>query len=157
MSPRSRGTNTRTDLLTPRLPAGTVEKDQSYGARTAQQQSMRVLPIGAPSTPPPVAPPASASAPGAPPPDLGRVLAGNQSGVMPGTLDWKNKPGDRPLTHGLPVGPGPGLEALGVAGDNIQQLSNESGSLGQLLTHLASQPNASSVVKALAGRAGTSI
>ena len=166
--PRARGTNTRTDTMTPKLPAGTTAPGQAYGNRTAQAQSMEMLPLGGPSPTPAGAPsgpgPVPAGAPGTaappaapPPPDAGRILAGNQSGVLPGSLDWKNKPGAHPLTHGLPNGPGAGPEALGAAGDNIQAQANESGSLQQLLGHLASQPGSSSVIKALAGRAGSAV
>ena len=147
--------NTRSDTITPHLPAGTTVPDQAYGNRTAQAQSMKILdPM--PRTPSPVQPgsPTGGQAPAPAVPGLSDFL--NQSGVKPGDLPFKETPAQRrPITHGLPVGPGPGLEALGPQGQAIQNMNNESGSLAQLLNHLASQPNASSIVKALAGKATT--
>jgi hypothetical protein len=102
------------------------------------------------------APKAAPAAPGGPPATPGLSDFLNQSGVKPGDLPFKETPAQRrPMTHGLPTGPGPGLEALGPQGQAIQNMNNESGSLAQLLNHLASQPNASSIVKALAGKATT--
>lgn len=145
--------NTRSDTITPKLPAGTTAPGQAYGNRTAQAQSMKILdPMPAPAAAPAPGPTAAAPAPAVP--GLSDFL--NQSGVKPGDLPFKETPAQRrPITHGLPVGPGPGLEALGPQGQAIQNMNNESGSLAQLLNHLASQPNASSIVKALAGKATT--
>jgi hypothetical protein len=147
--PRARATNTRTDTMTPKLPAGTVQKDQAYGHRTAQEQSLTMLPLGG-KTPPAAAPtpPESAAAPGAGP-------AGGQ-GPLPGELPWL-----QPTNHGLPVttgrpyGPGAGPEALtGPAAQWHAQQSTEQGTLQTLLKGMAQVPGASSIVKSLAQAAG---
>ena len=151
MSPRAKGggTNTRTDLMTPRLPAGITAPDQAYGKRTAQAQSMKIV---APGAPPPAgavpgaqapAPANPSAAPAAPP-------------VLPGQIPWTS-----PTTHGLPpttgrpYGPGAGPEALtGSAAAWHANQSTEQGTLQTLLSGLAQRPGASSIVKSLASNAG---
>jgi hypothetical protein len=75
---------------------------------------------------------------------------------MPGSNGPLTRPTERPnepVTHGLPVGPGAGPEALQGVGAAARQGSIEQGTLSHLLTSLAAQPNASSAIKDLAARA----
>ena len=159
MSPRaSKGTNTRTDLITPKLPAGTVEKGQAYGARTSQEQSLAMLPLGGPT--PAAAPPASA-APAGPASPPGPAVPAAPAGPIPTPFEanghWTQTPSTNPnpVTSGLPNGPGPGSEAQGPLMKSVMaQAASEQGSLQTLLSHLASQPGASSMTKSLASAAG---
>jgi len=60
---------------------------------------------------------------------------------------------NEPVTHGLPVGPGAGPEALQGVGAAARENAVEQGTLSHLLTSLASVPNATSAIKDLAARA----
>ena len=148
--------STEIDLLTPSAPGRNMTSpDQEQGKQTAQQQSMRILPIGTPPVanapagpaPAPVAAPAPATpaAPSAP-------------GPLPGELPWLDHPGSGgPPTTGLPNSAGPGPEALtGLGAQWHAQQQSEQGTLQQLLGHLAAQPAASSLTKTLASAAGHS-
>lgn len=88
---------------------------QVYGAAGQQAQAQQAIPLPAQSPPPgPSGPPAAGGAP-APSPS-GAALGG---GVSPGDLGALHAPSQRPnepLTAGLPTGPGPGPEAVGLAG-----------------------------------------
>jgi hypothetical protein len=150
--PRARATNTRTDTMTPKLPAGTVQKDQAYGNRTAQEQSLAMLPLGG-QTPPAAAP---AATPGTPSGAPNQAAAAGGPTPRPGELPWL-----QPTNHGLPVttgrpyGPGAGPEALtGPAAQWHAQQSTEQGTLQTLLKGMAQVPGASSIVKSLAQAAG---
>lgn len=93
----------RSDLNVPAMAAS----GQQYGQRAEQMAAQRAIPISRPATdnvpvgsPAPAPSPAAAPAPGGP---------------MPGSLgfaDPTGRPGE-PVTAGVPVGPGPGPEALG--------------------------------------------
>jgi len=157
--PRAKGTNTRSDLLTPRLPSSVTAPDQAYGQRTAQTQSMKIVPPGAPPAPVAPAPPpqgggtASAVAPapgGAPTP---------APAPLPGQLPWLHPTTHGlPVTHGMPTGPGAGPEALtGLAAQVHAQQSSEQGTLQQMLGSLAARPGASTAVKSLAANAGAQV
>ena len=61
--PRSRVPNpaaNRTDLLSPKVSTTQTAPGQAYGKQTAQQQSMKIAPVGAP----PAAAPAGCAGPG---------------------------------------------------------------------------------------------
>jgi hypothetical protein len=77
---------------------------QPYGQAVAQQRAQQAIPL--PATPPVQASPAPAV-----PPDPGMLHAPSA------------RPGE-PVTAGLPVGAGPGPEALGTIPQNDQILSN---------------------------------
>jgi len=149
--PRARVPNpaaNRTDLLSPKVSTTQTAPGQAYGKQTAQQQSMKIAPVGAP----PAAAPAPTGGGGAGPPP-----APTPPQTLPGDLKFLH-PTERPnepLTTGMPTGPGAGPEVLqGVGAQaNAQQVS-EQGTLQQILAHLASQPGASSVVKGLSSVAG---
>ena len=138
--------------MTPKLPAGITEPGQAYGNRTAQAQSMKMLPLGgAPAPAAAPSPPVSAAAPGAGP-------AGGPAtpAPLPGQIPWT-----APTTHGLPpttgrpYGPGAGPEALtGPAAAWHANQATEQGTLQTLLGGLAQRPGASSIVKSLASNAG---
>jgi hypothetical protein len=64
---------------------------------------------------------------------------------------------NEPVTHGLPVGPGAGPEALQGVGAAARQNVVEQGTLTHLLTSLAAQPNATSAIKDLAARASQGV
>ena len=146
--------NTRTDLLTPAAPGRAMTApDQEYGKRTAQAQSQKILPVGPQATAPaPVTNP-GAIAPG---PVQGGALpaAGLPNDPGPAHTWMPSSPG-APFTTGMAEGPGPGPEALqGAAADMHAQINtapNEQNTLRSVLTHLATQPGASSLMKSLAG------
>lgn len=140
--------NNRTDLGTPEAPGRNMTApDQMYGNRTAQEQTQRILPIGTPAQPsaPSVGTP-GAPAPQAPPP----------AAPEPGSLPWLDKAGPGgPPTAGLPNSAGPGPSATtGLAAQWMAQKQTEQGTLQSVLSHLASQPQASSLIRSLASAAG---
>ena len=137
--------NNRTDLLTPSAPGRNMTApDQAYGKRTSQEQSMDIAPIGTPAQPA-----APSTTPGAPAPQAAPV-------PQPGSLPWTETkgPGGHP-TLGLPNSAGPGPEATtGLAAQWMAQKQTEQGTLQSVLSHLASQPQASSLIRNLASAAG---
>lgn len=72
-------------------------------------------------------------------------------------LDRPTERPNEPVTHGLPGGPGAGPEALTGVGAAARDNSLQQGTLSNLITTLASQPNATSAVRMLAqvAQAGT--
>lgn len=146
--------NNRHDLLTPAAPGRMmVTPGQRQGQESGQMQSMRMQPIGVPEQPPGATPAAVPPGAGAPAPQLPPA----QQGPMPGELPWLDHPGSGgPPTTGLPNSAGPGPEVLtGLGAQWWANKNSEQGTLQSVLTHLASQPNASSVIKSLASAAGT--
>lgn len=103
-----------------------------YGDRQQLISAQRAVPMGPAPTP--------AAAPAAP-------QAASPPGPPPGAQDFL-RPTERPnepVTAGLPMGPGPGPEALGP-------LAQQSGgsTVGGLLQSLAASPNATPEVRQLA-------
>lgn len=149
--PRARGGgNNRTDL--PGKVPVTTAPGQEYGKQTAQAQSQKILPISTPGVAEPSAssPPTAGSAP-APPPIPASM------GPTPGELGGLSAPPavPAPPTQGLPQGPGAGPEVAGpLLRQHLAQQASEQGTLQTLLTHLSSQPGASSITKSLASAAG---
>jgi hypothetical protein len=132
-----------------------TQPGQQYGKRTAQAQSQSILPVSAPPQPTGALPgPTTPSTPaggasGAPTPQ-GLPQAFTQ--VTPLTAPTQRP--QVPVTNGLPTGPGPGPEVLrGFAGMAHQQLQGSLGTAKSILSELASQPGASSVVQQLAANA----
>lgn len=113
----------RSDLTKP-LPI-TASPGGAYGDRIASVRSQQAIPMApAPQAPgggggpvPPNAPPAVAPSPGPP----------------PTPLDAPTQRPNEPVTAGLPIGPGPGPEALGA-----NMVPNPQ-TLGELLDRLAQQ------------------
>lgn len=68
-------------------------------------------------------------------------------------LDRPTERPNEPVTHGLPVGPGGGPEALNGVGAVAREGAMGQATLNQLLSTLASRPNAPSAVQDLATRA----
>lgn len=103
----------RTDLNTSRGPLPVrAATGQQYGKATEQMAAQRALPMGPPPGPA-VAPPMAAGAGGATPPA--------PAGPLPGELGPLDAPTSRPgepVTAGVPVGPGPGTEVLGLPDEN---------------------------------------
>ena len=101
----------RTDLNNSRQPIK-VAPGQAYGAAQMQREAQQVLPVAGTPVPSPAGP-----APAAP----GGAAAGAAAapaGPMPGELTPLGAPSQRPgepVTAGLPVGMGPGIEAMGGA------------------------------------------
>ena len=145
-SPRSN----RTDRLTPEAP--TALPNQTYGQAGQQLAAQRALPMAgaptvAPGGPPP---PAPGGAPAGGAPDL---LAMAQAHNGPGASMQLDRPTERPnepVTHGLPGGPGAGPEALTGVGAAARDGAVQQSTLTNLITSLASQPNATSAVRMLA-------
>ena len=143
--------NTRTDLLTPGAPGRAMTApDQEYGKRTAQEQSQKILPVGPQATP---AAPAGSS-PAAPGGALPAAGLPNDPG--PANTWLPSHPG-APFATGMATGPGAGPEALQGEAANwyarSQTAPNEQNTLKTVLTHIASQPGASSLMRSLAGNA----
>jgi hypothetical protein len=155
--PRANPANNRSDL--PGKVASTVTApDQAYGARTAQEQSMKMLPVAAPSaTATPAAPqPAGGPSPAGGAPDIGAMFsAPTPFEQLGGHYMQVPSQSGNPVTTGLPTGAGPGAEARGpILRQADAQKYSEQGTVQSLLSHLASQPGASSMTKALASAAG---
>lgn len=103
----------RTDLQVPMAAAS----GQQYGQRSQQMAAQRAIPIARPSTDAVAS--ASASGPGAPSP---------APGPLPGQVTPLDAPTQRPgepLTAGLPVGAGPGPEALGALGGGGEDVATQ--------------------------------
>lgn len=154
-SPRSN----RTDRLVPETP--TAAPGQPYGEAGQQMASQRAVPISGTPTVAPQSPGAPGSSSpqtpqGAPGADL---MAQAQGFNGPGNQDFL-RPTERPnepVTHGLPVGPGAGPEALTGIGAAARQGTIEQGTMQNLLQGLAQQPGATSAIKDLASRAASGV
>ncbi|HUP68491.1 MAG TPA: hypothetical protein VM142_01625 [Acidimicrobiales bacterium] len=94
----------RTDLNTNRSPLPVeVASGQPYGARKAQEDAQRAMPLSAPPAPPQATMGAVAPAP------------------APGSLGDPLRPTERPeepISAGVDWGPGPGSEALAIGTDD---------------------------------------
>ena len=143
-------TANRTDLVTPGPVRGApTAPDQEYGKATAQAQSMKMQPIGTPAQP-------AAAGPSAPAPAPATPQIPSFTPAQPGARGWIDQPGSGgPPTTGLPNSSGPGPEALtGLGAQVAARNATEQGTLRDLLTHLSSQPMASSMIRTLASAAG---
>lgn len=110
----------RTDMNQNRQPIR-VAAGQAYGERQAQEQAQRAVPL--PAAPPVQVPPPSPA-----------------PGPAPGSFGAFNRPTERPdepLTAGMPMGPGPGPEA--VAGSFM--LSGNDQLIAELRGLYATYPN----------------
>ena len=130
--------NNRRDLLTPAAPGRVMEApDQAQGRATAQEQSQKILPIGTP--PVATAPAAGGGAPAAPagPP------AAPSGPPRPGPGDFAAPTMD----------PQSEMQGQQLAAQwEANRATGEQGTLQQVLSHLAAQPQASSIIRSLAGR-----
>lgn len=95
--------------------------DQAYGAAGEQLAAQAQMPLPDVRSAPAPSPGGPAAGPGggATPPagnPLEAVLAAAQGMPAPPPAPWAGEAVlDEPITHGLPTGPGPGPEALGMA------------------------------------------
>ena len=140
----------RADLTKTPLPVEAAP-NQGYGVAAAQRAAQQAIPMGAPAAPGPgggsLAPAGAAPTPQAQPQAPLAVPGGN------GALSRPTERPNEPVTHGLPMGPGGGPEALTGIGAAARQNVVGQGTLTNLLTNLAAAPNASSAIKDLAARA----
>ena len=128
-------------------PAAATVPNQSYGEASQQRQAMQAIPL--PMQPSPGGGPPSAPRPSQNPSALGGAPMVGANGPLTRPTERPNEP----VTHGLPVGPGAGPEALQGVGAAARQGAVEQGTLTHLLTSLAAQPNATSAIQDLAARA----
>lgn len=141
-------TPNRSDLT---KPTSQTVPGQGYGEAAQQRVAQQAIPMGPPPAPVPTPdagprPGGAGSTPVAPP---GPPI------VPPGANGPISRPSERPnepVTHGLPMGPGAGPEALDGIGGAARQNAVEQGTLSHLLTSLAMQPNSTSGIKDLAAR-----
>lgn len=106
----------RTDLQVPMAAAS----GQQYGRKAEQMAAQRALPVARPSTDAvSVAPAPRVGGPGTPSPAPG-LLPGQ---VVP--LDAPTQRPNEPLTAGLPIGAGPGVEALGALGGGGEDVGTQ--------------------------------
>lgn len=98
----------RTDLNKSDALAKKTVPGQAYGAAQQQREAQSVIPVaGTPAPAPRVTPPSSGS---------GAVAGGPLPGAL-GFTDPSARPNE-PVTAGVPVGPGPGPQALSLMQDN---------------------------------------
>ena len=147
-------TANRTDLTRP-APIQTAP-GQEYGAAAAQQAAQQQIPTagGQNITPGGGQPPAPA--PGGGPDAMLQALQSHAAAHPVGAHGPLDRPTERPnepVTHGLPVGPGAGPEALGGVGALVGNNTLEQGTLANLLGNMAAQPGATSAIQYLAGQA----
>lgn len=149
---RSRGTPkpNRSDLT--KAPVQAAE-GQPYGVAAEQRAAQQQIPMGPPATPRPVSPTAGATPPLGNAGGPGLNVMGTALVGASGPLDRPTERPNEPVTHGLPMGPGAGPEALTGVGAATRQGVVEQGTLSHLLLSLASQPGATSAIKDLASRA----
>jgi hypothetical protein len=127
---------------------------QQYGEAAQQRAGMQAIPLPVQQQARTPTPPAaggavsSSAAPGVPSALPGAPMVGAN-----GPLTRPTERPNEPITHGLPMGPGAGPEALQGVGAAARQGAVEQGTLAHLLTSLASGPNATSAIKDLAARA----
>lgn len=94
---------------------------QTYGKVAEQVAAQRAIPVaGSPQSPTPAPPATAGGAGGGLPPALAAMMGGGGAPVpMPGEVTRLDAPSERPgepITAGVPVGDGPGIEALGPMG-----------------------------------------
>lgn len=139
----------RTDLLSPSAPGRKMAApDQEYGKQTAQQQSQTILPVGLPEQP--SGAPAPAPAAPAVPPGGGAVPAQER----PGPGEFLTHPGGPGAHPALTTGAGPEGLVGPAAAWAAQRATGEQGTLQSVLSHLAAQPQSSSIIRNLAASAG---
>jgi hypothetical protein len=139
MPRKGKGTsfNNRTDLA---MPVTTVP-GQEYGRQIAQAQAQKIVPMGPTATPAPAPMPAPGPASAMP-----QQAPAQQPTAFAGGLNWHG-PTERPnepIQAGLPSGPGPGPEVLGIGAPPA---------IAQTLQSLSTQGRTNSVLSSLADAA----
>ena len=139
----------RSDLT---QPSAQAVPNQPYGQAAEQKMAMNAIPLPNQQQARPLSAPAAggavSSAPGVPSAVPGAAMVGAN-----GPLTRPSERPNEPVTHGLPVGPGAGPEALQGVGAAAREGVVEQGTLTHLLTNLAAAPGATSAIKDLAARA----
>ena len=144
----------RSDLT---QPAAQAVPNQPYGEAAQQKVAMQAIPLpNQQQARSPAAGGASASSTG-PTPGVPSAVSGAPMVGSAGPLTRPTERPNEPVTHGLPVGPGGGPEALQGIGAAARQGAVEQGTLSHLLTSLASGPNATLAIKDLAARANAGV
>lgn len=147
--PRARNSATRSypnrsDLTRPATV--TAAPGQPYGAAGQQRAAQAAQPMG----PQPVA-----GAPSNQPSmdDIAQLMQqhAQTTGITPGQhMQAPTARPNEPVTHGIPVGAGAGPEALTGVGAATRDNTIQQGTLQNLLTNLASQPQATDAIRRLA-------
>ena len=136
--------NNRHDLLTPAAPGRNMTTpDQEYGKRTAQEQSQQILPVGPNQTS--VATPAPGTSAGPTPGGGAQAPAPQPQAGLPRLEPGQFSQSLSPQHEAAAAAIGQQAQAVAATG--------EQATLKTVLAHLASQPNASSVVRSLASAA----
>lgn len=142
----------RSDLNTAvPIRATTGQQYGQAGQQLAAQHALPMAPAPTPNTapisgivPPGGASPASAGAAPQGPPLGGAPSPPPPAPIPPGGLGALTSPSTRPgepVTHGAPVGPGAGPEAL------PQTINVNNGSISQLLSQIAANTNSPAIIK----------
>jgi len=123
----------RTDLQgATKLPI-TAASGQQYGARTAQEDAQRSVPMGSPPVPRPAATPPAGAPEGVP-------AAGGLGDLFAPTA----RPGE-PVTAGADAGAGPGMAALGPSPQDMERQEDLKALAAYMpvLEYMASRPGTS--------------
>lgn len=147
----------RSDLTQPSAQAA---PSQPYGVAAEQRMAMNAIPLPNQQQARPTNAPAAGGAVAssiAPTPGVPSALPGAPMVGSNGPLTRPSERPNEPVTHGLPVGPGAGPEALQGVGAAARQGAVEQGTLTHLLTSLAAGPNSTAAIKDLAARAQSGV
>lgn len=134
-------------------PSAQAVPDQPYGEAAQQRSAMNAIPLPNQQQARGPSPAPGGAAPSQPTSGVPSALPGAPMVGANGPLTRPTERPNEPVTHGLPMGPGGGPEALQGIGAAARQGAVEQGTLTHLLTSLASLPNATSAIKDLASRA----
>lgn len=144
----------RSDLT---QPSAQAVPNQPYGVAAQQRMAMNAIPLPNQQQARPSSPAAGGAASSLPTPGVPSAVQGAPMVGANGPLTRPSERPNEPVTHGLPVGPGAGPEALQGVGAAARQGAVEQGTLSHLLTSLAAGPNATSAIKDLAARANSGV
>lgn len=106
----------RTDLQRPGPLPAQVGPSTEYGQAAASIRAQQAIPMASPGVPAPPPPAAAVPPPSATP---------AAPAVLPGQLPDLARPSERPhepVSAGAPLGPGPGVEALGADAGRVSDL-----------------------------------
>lgn len=145
--PASQRYPNRSDLTRP-API-TAAPGQPYGQAGQQIAAQRVQPMGS-------QPIAGAPSPPAGAPDIASLMQQHaaNTGITPGQhMQAPTARPNEPVTHGLPMGPGAGPEALTGVGAAAREGTVDQGTLANVLQSMASGPSATAAIRDLANRA----
>lgn len=148
-APRSTARNpNRSDLAAP----VTAAPGQPYGVAAQQRMAQGAIPMG----PQPTAGGGGPTSPPATAPDIASLMQQHAAtaGIVPGQhLQAPTARPNEPVTHGLPMGPGAGPEALTGVGAAAREGTVDQGTLANVLQSMAQNPSATAAIRDLANRA----